>query len=102
MLYAPGLSSRDDIAAVVEAVDRPVNVLLRREGPKIPELAALGAGRISLGGTFAFAAFGALARAAAELHGPGPYAFWDDAVAGTELIQGPARLERPDGSARPR
>jgi hypothetical protein len=48
VLYAPGLSSREDIAAVIEAVDRPLNVLLRRDGPTIPDLAALGAGRISL------------------------------------------------------
>lgn len=102
VLYAPGLSSREDIAAVIEAVDRPVNVLLRRDGPTIPELAALGAGRISLGGTFAFAAFGALARAAQDLHGPGPYTFWDDAVAGRELVREAAGLEGPDGPGRRR
>jgi 2-methylisocitrate lyase-like PEP mutase family enzyme len=89
VLYAPGLSSREDIAAVIEAVDRPVNVLLRRDGPTIPELAALGA-------------FGALARAAQDLHGPGPYTFWDDAVAGRELVREAAGLEGPDGPGRRR
>jgi 2-methylisocitrate lyase-like PEP mutase family enzyme len=87
VLYAPGLSRPADIAAVIHGVDRPVNVLLWRDRPSVPELAALGASRISVGGTFAFAAYGALAQAARELLGSGPYTFWEGAAAGKQLIQ---------------
>ncbi|UUT34291.1 isocitrate lyase/phosphoenolpyruvate mutase family protein [Microbacterium elymi] len=64
VLYAPGLMRADDIRAVVTSVDRPVNVLLRRGGPGVAELRALGVARISVGGRFAFAAFAAADAAA--------------------------------------
>lgn len=77
VLYAPGLSDADEIRAVVEAVDRPVNVLALPGGPTVPELAAAGVARISVGGAFAYAALGAVVEAAEELRGPGTYGFWD-------------------------
>ena len=58
VLYAPGLVELDDIRAVVAAVERPVNVLARPGGPPVPELAAAGVARVSIGGAFAFAALG--------------------------------------------
>lgn len=66
VLYAPGLTRAQEIAAVVSSVDRPVNVLLRPAGPTVAELAGLGVARISVGGSFAFAAYGAAARAARQ------------------------------------
>jgi 2-methylisocitrate lyase-like PEP mutase family enzyme len=87
VLYAPGLTRREDIAAVIHSVDRPVNVLLLPDGPTVTELATLGVSRVSIGGTFIYSAFGALAQAAKQLHGPGPYAFWDRAAEGRDLIQ---------------
>jgi 2-methylisocitrate lyase-like PEP mutase family enzyme len=71
VLYAPGLQSIDDIRAVVAAVSRPVNVLMRPNGPTVPQLAAAGAARITVGGSFAFAALGALVEAATELRDTG-------------------------------
>jgi 2-methylisocitrate lyase-like PEP mutase family enzyme len=65
-LYAPGLVEPADIAAVV-SLGRPVNVLLRPDGPAVPELAALGVRRVSTGGRLAFVAYGALMAAAREL-----------------------------------
>src|SRR5688572_17526422 len=52
VLFAPGLQSRTDIAAVVEAVaPRPLNLLVARDiGYSVNELAALGVRRISVGG----------------------------------------------------
>jgi 2-methylisocitrate lyase-like PEP mutase family enzyme len=82
VLYAPGRKDIDDIRAVIEAVDAPVNVLARPGAPTVPELAAAGAARISVGSGFAFAALGALVTAAEELKGPGTYEFWDGARAG--------------------
>ncbi len=67
VVYAPGLRDIDQIAAVVEAVGVPVNVLALRNGPTISELAAVGVRRVSTGGALAAAAYGALVAGAHEL-----------------------------------
>ncbi len=67
VLYAPALDAREDIAALLSAVDRPVNVLVRAATPPVGELGRLGVARVSVGGSFAFAAYGALAAAGREL-----------------------------------
>src|SRR5581483_11115752 len=59
VLFAPGLREADDIRRVVESVGRPVSVLARPGAPSVAELAELGVSRISVGGSFAFAALGA-------------------------------------------
>jgi 2-methylisocitrate lyase-like PEP mutase family enzyme len=87
VVYAPGLSDADEIRAVVEAVDRPVNVLALPGGPTVPELAAAGVARISVGGAFAYAALGAVVEAAEELRGPGTYGFWDRCRVGAGAAQ---------------
>jgi 2-methylisocitrate lyase-like PEP mutase family enzyme len=66
-VYAPGLSDIDQIAAVVEAVGVPVNVLALPRGPSVAELAAAGVRRVSTGGSLARAAYGALMAGAREL-----------------------------------
>ena len=73
VLYAPALSSIDDIRAVVTAVDKPVNVLTVPGLPSIAELASAGVARVSVGGAFAFVALGAVARAGRELLDQGTY-----------------------------
>jgi 2-methylisocitrate lyase-like PEP mutase family enzyme len=85
VLYAPGLADLDDIRRVVAAVDRPVNVLIRPGGPTVPELAAAGAARISVGSLFAMVAFGALARAGRELLDAGTHSFTDLAADGRSI-----------------
>lgn len=51
VLYAPGLSTADEIATVIRSVDRPVNVLggIGEHPLSVGELAALGVRRVSLG-----------------------------------------------------
>jgi 2-methylisocitrate lyase-like PEP mutase family enzyme len=71
VLFAPGLRAAADIRSVVSSVDRPVNVLAGAGCPSVPELASLGVARVSVGGSFAFAAYAALVEAATELRGPG-------------------------------
>lgn len=75
VLYAPGLTTLEQVRAVVSSVDRPVNVLLVPGGPSVPELAEVGVRRVSVGGAFAFAALGAAVEAARELleHGTTGY-----------------------------
>ncbi len=75
VLYAPGLRRIEDIRELIAAVDRPVNVLATAGVPAVPELAAAGVSRISVGGSFAFAALGALVSAATELRDRGTYGY---------------------------
>jgi 2-methylisocitrate lyase-like PEP mutase family enzyme len=76
VVYAPGLADLDQIAAVVEAVGVPVNVLALPHGPSVAQLASVGVRRVSTGGALARAAYGALLAAAQELqeHGTSRYA----------------------------
>ena len=82
VLYAPGLASKDDIAAIVRAVDRPINVVMGLKGTPFSraELSALGVKRISVGGSLARAALGAFLRAAHEMRDHGTFTFANDAI----------------------
>jgi 2-methylisocitrate lyase-like PEP mutase family enzyme len=82
VLYAPGLTTPEEIRELVGAVDRPVNVLALPDGPDVAALAALGVGRISVGGAFAYAALAGLVGAAQELIGPGTLGFWQQSAIG--------------------
>jgi len=84
VLYAPGLERPEDIRQLVASVDRPVNVLALPGAPTVPELAAAGVSRVSVGGAFAFAALGAVVGAARELREQGTYRFWEQARAGAK------------------
>ena len=82
VLYAPGLVDAGDIATVVRAVDRPVNVVMGLAGSRLDlaALAALGVKRVSVGSALSRAAFGAFIRAAREMREQGTFGFADDAV----------------------
>ena len=74
VLYAPGLTTREEILAVVTAVaPRPVNVLVGSPSLRLSldELAELGVKRVSLGSNLARVAYGAFYQAAEELAGRG-------------------------------
>lgn len=71
VVYAPGLSDLGAIAAVVDAVGVPVNVLALPQGPTVAELASIGVRRVSTGGALARSAYGALLAGAQELHDEG-------------------------------
>jgi 2-methylisocitrate lyase-like PEP mutase family enzyme len=72
VLYAPGLSTTEDIAAICAAVSKPVNVLafgnLSRD-----EIFAAGAQRISVGGGLAWVGVGAIADAAVQMRDAGSF-----------------------------
>jgi 2-methylisocitrate lyase-like PEP mutase family enzyme len=82
VLYAPGLRRLEDIRQVIREVDRPVNVLALDGAPTVAELAEAGVSRISVGGSFAFAALDALVGAATELRDQGTYGFRAGSAAG--------------------
>ncbi|MEV6596203.1 isocitrate lyase/phosphoenolpyruvate mutase family protein [Actinoplanes sp. NPDC051346] len=79
-VYAPGLTDLADIARVVGEVGVAVNVLALRNGPTVPQLADVGVRRVSTGGSLAWAAYGALVDAAAELRDSGTSTYLDRAL----------------------
>lgn len=82
VLYAPGLASKDDIAAVVSSVDRPVNVLMGLAGFQLSlaELSEIGVRRISVGSVLSRVALGAFLRAAEEMRDHGTFTFGEGIV----------------------
>jgi 2-methylisocitrate lyase-like PEP mutase family enzyme len=77
VLYAPGLTSLEDIRRVVSSVSLPVNVLARPGVASVPELADAGVRRVSVGGAFTFAALGGAVEAARELIDEGTYGYFE-------------------------
>jgi 2-methylisocitrate lyase-like PEP mutase family enzyme len=86
-LYAPGLRSREDIAAVVDAVaPKPFNLLIgTATGLSLREAEALGVRRVSVGGALARSAWGGFMRAARRIAEDGSFEAFADAASGQEL-----------------
>ncbi len=85
-LYAPGIKTKEEIAAVVKAVHpKPVNLLIGASGLSLDEAAALGVRRISVGGSLARAAWAGFMRAAKEMAEKGTFAELASAYPGGEL-----------------
>ena len=85
-LYAPGIRTKEQIAAVVKAVHpKPVNLLLGWPGLSVAEVADLGVRRISIGGSLARAAWGGFMRAAREIAEKGTFTELGNGYAGGEL-----------------
>jgi len=86
-LYAPGLRTREQIAAVVQAVSpKPVNLLVGSASElTVPDIAALGVRRVSVGGALARTAWGGFMRAAKLLAEQGRFDGFADAASGQEL-----------------
>ena len=84
VLFAPGVRELDEIRELVSSVDLPVNVLVLPGMPSVSELAEAGVSRISVGGAFAFAAYGAAAAAGRELLEAGTYGYWETAASGAK------------------
>lgn len=87
VLYAPGLASKDDIAAMVRSVDRPVNVVMGLQGVQLSleDLSALGVKRISVGSSLCRTALGAFLRAAREMREQGTFNFAKEAASTREI-----------------
>ncbi|MCW5744908.1 MAG: isocitrate lyase/phosphoenolpyruvate mutase family protein [Alphaproteobacteria bacterium] len=89
-LYAPGLTTREQIAAVVKAVaPKPVNVLMGSPSDlTVHDLTALGVRRISVGGALARAAWGGFIRTARQIAEAGSFKGFADAAPSAEIVKG--------------
>ncbi len=87
VLYAPGISTREQIRAVVAAAgSTPVNLLVGRPTPlRLQEMADLGVRRISLGGALARAAWGGLMQAVEPIMQDGRFDGLQQAASGAAL-----------------
>lgn len=81
-LYAPGLTSAEEVRTVCASVTKPVNIVmaLKNASFTVEELAALGVRRISVGSALSRAALGGFIRAAREIRDHGTFRFADDAL----------------------
>ncbi|HEX8028796.1 MAG TPA: isocitrate lyase/phosphoenolpyruvate mutase family protein [Vicinamibacterales bacterium] len=95
VVYAPGLRTKEDIAAVVKAVSRPVNALMGLQGVvlTLAELSELGVKRVSVGSALYRTAMGAFLRAANEMRRDGSFGFAADAAGSRDL----SRIFSQDG-----
>ena len=89
-LYAPGVTTREQIAAVVKAVaPKPVNLLIGTPSElTVADAAALGVRRISTGGALARAAWGGFIRTARQIADAGSFNGFADAAPGAEIVKG--------------
>lgn len=85
-VYAPGIRTAAEIAAVVSAVaPTPVNLLVNGDFITVAQAAALGVRRISVGGALARAAWTGVLQAARELADHGTFSALSAAVPSSEI-----------------
>ncbi len=86
VLYAPGLTTLDEVRLAAGALTKPLNVLAPfLKGVTVAQLADAGAKRISLGGALARAALAALLRACAEMREVGSFAWTSDLASSADV-----------------
>jgi 2-methylisocitrate lyase-like PEP mutase family enzyme len=87
VLYAPGISRREEIQALIAAITpKPVNILMStNRGLRVADLAGMGVRRISVGSALARAAWTAFMQAANGIARDGSFAGFDGAVPFAEL-----------------
>ena len=97
VLFAPGLRSAEDIRAVTSSVDRPVNVVMGLKGVlfTVADLAEMGVRRISVGGSLARTAYGAMLRGAREIMAGGTFTYSEHAIPDSEISGTFAKPNRP-------
>jgi 2-methylisocitrate lyase-like PEP mutase family enzyme len=85
-LYAPGISTKEEISAVVKAVHpKPVNLLLVGAAGSLADFGALGVRRISVGGSLARMAWAGFMKASKEMAEKGTFNEFANGYSGGEL-----------------
>ena len=72
-IFVPGVSDLALVAELAKAIPAPLNVLAGPGAPSVPEFAAHGVARVSVGSSLAAAAYAVASRAAEELFATGTY-----------------------------
>ena len=86
VLYAPALTTLDEVRLLTSALSKPVNVLAPPlKGVTVAQLADAGAKRISIGGALARAAATALLRAGMEMRDQGSFGWTSDLASNTDV-----------------
>lgn len=88
VLYAPGLKTLAEVKLVANEVSKPLNVLislLSDENVTVADLAEAGARRISIGGSMAKVAYGALLEGGKEMQENGRFAWLAKGVTGNDI-----------------
>jgi methylisocitrate lyase len=85
-LYAPGIKTKEQISAVVKAVQpKPVNLLIGASGLSVKQAEELGVRRISVGGSLARTAWAGFMRSAREMAEKGTFTDLANGYSGGEL-----------------
>lgn len=85
-LYAPGVSTDEEITTLVKAISpKPLNVLTIKPTMTVQHLASLGVRRISTGGALARVAWAGFMAAAQEIAGQGTFTAFAHGAKGGEL-----------------
>jgi 2-methylisocitrate lyase-like PEP mutase family enzyme len=86
-LYSPGIKTREQIVATVQAVaPKPVNLLMSSaSGLTVKDIAEMGVRRISIGGTLARVALSAVLRSAREIAEHGKFDSFAGVLSNAEL-----------------
>lgn len=89
VLYAPGLPDLTAIREVCQSVDKPVNVVMGLGSAtySLDDLSHAGVARVSVGGSLARTAFGAILRAAREIRENGTFHYSADAIPDSTISQ---------------
>ena len=87
VLYAPCITTREEITAIVKSVDRPVNFLMGTQPQRftLDELSGMGVRRVSVGSALSSAALGAFLRAAREMKAAGSFTYTQEAAGFGEI-----------------
>ena len=92
-VYPMGLTDAASISRFVRALDFPMNVMVRKGLPSVPELKRLGVARVSFGPTASYAAMGLLRRVSREVREKGTF---------DSLIEGAITFDELNSLAVPR
>ena len=84
-LFVPGVIDAETIAALVRAIDGPLNVMAMPGAPSTSQLGQLGVARVSVGPAITQAALAATRRAARELLEQGTYGRPEDGLPFAEV-----------------
>lgn len=80
-IFVPGVTDPALVAELASAIDAPLGILTGPGAPSVPELAAAGPARISVGGALAESAYALVRRGARELLERGTYDSFGEAIA---------------------